>query len=166
MRLFVAVNFDEPFKNAVLEYQSKLKKAASGNFSRPENLHITLAFIGEVSNASSALKAVKSVSFEPFELALSKAGNFGSLYWLGVNGGKSAHGSGIYALAEKVRASLKLCGVSFDPKPFKPHITLAREVEFHAPFDAVVPQASMRVERISLMKSERINGRLVYSELK
>lgn len=168
MRLFVAINFTEPFWQAVLDYQSVLKRAAlSGNFSRSENLHMTLAFIGEVPNASGALRAVKSVSFEPFELRLSGGGRFGgrgtsALYWVGVDSRNRAD-----ALAGAVRAALKREGVPFDDKPFKPHITVAREVEMGGmPFRAKVPDASMTVCRISLMKSERINGRLIYSEIK
>lgn len=169
MRLFVAINFTESFRQAVLDYQAALKRAAlSGNFSRPENLHMTLAFIGEVPNASAAFRAVKSVSFEPFELRLSGGGQFGgressaALYWIGVDSQNRAE-----SLASQVRDSLKREGVPFDTKPFKPHITVAREVQLGGtPFREKVPDASMTVCRISLMKSERINGRLVYSEIK
>ncbi len=163
MRLFAAVNFDDPFKNAILSYQRELRGAAlSGNFSRPENLHLTLAFIGEVRDASKALRAVKSVSVDPFEVRLSKSGHFGNLYWLGVeSGGKGED------LAGRVRDALRREGVSFDPKPFKAHITVAREVEWAGePVRFPVPKASAVVSRISLMKSERINGRLVYSEIR
>lgn len=168
MRLFAAIHFTEPFRKAVLDYQASLKRAAvSGNFSRPENLHMTLAFIGEVRDASASLRAVKCVQFEPFEMKLSGSGRFGggssgALYWLGVESGKKAE-----ALAAEVRAALAGEGVPFDTKPFKAHITLAREVELGgSPFRAKVPEASMTVSRISLMKSERINGKLIYTEIK
>jgi 2'-5' RNA ligase len=48
LRLFVAVNFDAETKSRLLAIQDKLKKqAVRGNFSKPENLHLTLIFIGE-----------------------------------------------------------------------------------------------------------------------
>lgn len=168
MRLFAALHFTEPFRKAVLDYQSALKRTAvSGNFSRPENLHMTLAFIGEVRDASASLRAVQSVRFDPFEMKLSGSGRFGgsssgALYWLGIESGKRAE-----VLGAEVRSALTREGVSFDSKPFKPHITVAREVKLGgSPFRAKVPEAVMTVSRISLMKSETINGKLIYTEIK
>ncbi len=161
MRLFVAINFTEPFKKAVLHRQADLKRAsAAGNFSRPENLHMTLAFIGEVGDASAASRAVKSVAFAPFALRLSGGGRFGSLHWLGVESDGKAE-----ALAKALREALRHEGVPFDPKPFKPHITLAREVTLAEEFHPGGPDAAMTVTRISLMRSDRINGRLTYTQI-
>lgn len=161
MRLFVAVNFDEPFKKAVLSYQAALKRSAqSGNFTHPANLHMTLAFIGEMRDSAAALRAVKSIAFEPFPLKLRGSGRFGTLHWLGVESERKAE-----ALAAAVRDALRKENVPFDPKPFKPHITLAREVEGTIQ-NLPIPQATMTVSRISLMKSERLNGKLTYTEIK
>ncbi len=163
MRLFIAIRFDEPFKKAVLDYQQALRhSAASGNFTRPENLHLTLAFIGEVRDSSAALRAVKSVTFDPFTMTLGKCGRFGNLCWLGVESGKQTE-----ALAQRVRSALAKEGVPFDTKPFKAHITVAREVESAENGEKItVPDTSMTVSRIALMKSERINGKLIYSEIR
>jgi len=49
-------------------------------------------------------------------------------------------------------------------KPFKAHITLARKVEGDVP-KLEFPDAKMKVEKISLMKSARENGKLVYTEI-
>ena len=49
-------------------------------------------------------------------------------------------------------------------KPFKAHITLARKVEGDVP-KLKFPDAKMKVEKISLMKSARENGKLVYTEI-
>ena len=49
MRLFVAIEFDEKTKSKMIDVQDQLRAAVlHGNFSRPENLHLTLAFLGEV----------------------------------------------------------------------------------------------------------------------
>ena len=51
MRLFIAILFEENIINALTHFQDNLKaKGVKGNFSRRENLHITLAFIGEYGN--------------------------------------------------------------------------------------------------------------------
>ncbi len=162
MRLFVAILLDKPFQRAVLDYQSSLRRAAeSGNFSHPDNLHITLAFIGESRTPDVALRAVRGVSFEPFELSLERGGTFGSLYWVGVDGGNS-----LRTLAGDVRTALSEAKIPFDPKPFKAHITVAREVTVREKFSCAPIAAKMTVSRIALMKSERINGRVIYSEVR
>ncbi len=162
MRLFVAIGFTQPFKQAISDCQGALKRASSaGNFSRPENLHLTLAFIGEVRDASAALRAVRSVNVAPFDMQLSGGGRFGTLHWLGVESGGQ-----VESLAAAVRDALRREDVPFDTKPFKSHITLAREVVLSREFKPKLPDAAMTVTRISLMKSERINGKLIYTEIK
>ena len=48
MRLFIAIKFNAKVINDLVKLQAELKDCgAEGNFTRPENLHLTLAFIGE-----------------------------------------------------------------------------------------------------------------------
>ena len=50
MRLFVAINFNNETRSRLLDLRDELRgKSQRGNFTAPENLHLTLAFIGEVS---------------------------------------------------------------------------------------------------------------------
>ncbi len=59
MRLFVAINFSKDVKNALLAAIDELKgQAVSGNFTSPDNLHLTLAFIGESERASAIRGAI------------------------------------------------------------------------------------------------------------
>ncbi|MBS1419651.1 MAG: hypothetical protein HP001_05445 [Oscillospiraceae bacterium] len=53
----------------------------------------------------------------------------------------------------------------YDDKPFKAHITLARGVNTERLPPLTVPPARMRVSRISVMKSERVDGVLRYTEI-
>jgi len=47
MRLFIAINFNEKIKDRLCEMQGQLKaQTYAGNFSRRENLHLTLVFLG------------------------------------------------------------------------------------------------------------------------
>ena len=87
MRLFVAIKLDPGFVKALTKIQGAMKAlGVRGNYSKPENLHITLAFIGEYGDPKKALEAVKSVKITPFEIALSGVGSFGSLWWAGLSG--------------------------------------------------------------------------------
>ena len=48
MRLFVALPLDEAGVRELVRYRQTLERlGVRGNFTRPENLHITLAFLGE-----------------------------------------------------------------------------------------------------------------------
>ena len=61
-------------------------------------------------------------------------------------------------------------GFAVDTREFRPHITLAREVSLQDDFDlpgfsARQPRAGMTVSRLSLMRSDRIGGKLTYAEV-
>jgi 2'-5' RNA ligase len=61
--------------------------------------------------------------------------------------------------------SLRGRGFSLENRDYKPHITLGREVILKQPPEFDHAPLSMTVTRISLMKSERIQSRLVYTEI-
>ena len=50
MRLFIAINFSEPSRRALLEARERLRglTGGRGGFTQDTNLHLTLAFLGEV----------------------------------------------------------------------------------------------------------------------
>lgn len=165
MRLFVAVNFTEPFRKTLLGYQNQLRKYVSPdggkpNWTREENLHLTLAFIGEYNRPKDVIRALERIEWEPFTISPAKIGRFGSLRWAGIENGERA-----VRLAEAVRASLKENGIPFDEKPMKPHITLVRELNTEEDVKIIPDGTEMTVNRISLMKSERIGGKLTYTEV-
>ena len=108
---------------------SELKKqGASGNFTRSENLHITLAFIGETSRVAAAKACLERIDFTGFDLRIGGGGNFGDLYWVGIEKNPS-----LSALASFVRSELISAGFAIDEKPFKPHITVARRLSSPKP---------------------------------
>ena len=164
MRLFIAVNFDEEFKKTLLRYQAELKKCADPyqkvNWSSPANLHLTLAFLGEYNSPENVRAVLDEVPFDPFVIRTGRCGNFGSLWWVGLDGGSEA-----VDLSNRIRTGLKHAGIPFDPKPMKPHITLARELyPLYPPRIKPIP-AETAAARVSLMKSERIAGKLTYTEV-
>lgn len=161
MRLFVAITLSPAFRQAVLETMEQLRaQCASGSFTRPENLHITLAFLGELPSPAPARQALEQVDFAPFPITLQMAGRYSEMWWAGLR-----HSPQLSALSEQVRRELGKQGISFDRKPFRPHITLARRAVLLSPGSASlkVEPVSMQVESIVLMKSQRMQGRLIYS---
>jgi 2'-5' RNA ligase len=170
MRLFFAINFDEEMTDALWQSVGALQQARlQGRFSRRENLHLTLAFIGETTRGEELLKILQQLDAAPFKLALGRCGLFrrsgGSIFWRSLR--ESAE---LKALQAQLTGLLAAHGFEVDSREFRPHITLAREVylqdDFDLPaFSARQPQAAMTVRRISLMRSDRINGRLTYTEV-
>ena len=69
MRLFIAIQFEDHILDALTAFQKELKaQGVTGNYTKRENLHITLAFIGEYGNPDEVLDAMERVDFEPVEI--------------------------------------------------------------------------------------------------
>ena len=161
MRLFVAIRFSEEIRRELLAAADTLRaQTVSGNFSRPENLHLTLAFIGETDETGKLRRVLDGLDAAPFPLTVGGSGRFGDTWWVGVD-----RSPALAKLAGDLRQGLLDAGFAIDTKPFRPHITIARQVLLDGPVTFDVPMTEMDVSRISLMKSERINGRLTYSEV-
>ena len=160
MRLFIAIHLSESMKNTLLDVQDALYAAGvRGNYTREENLHLTLAFIGDYPDAQPVLDALAKLTFTPFEICLDGMGCFGALWWVGLKGSAP-----LEALARRLRRTLAENGIPFDKKRFSPHITLIRQASGLPP-GLPVPAARMSVCTISLMRSERGRNGMVYTGL-
>jgi 2'-5' RNA ligase len=163
MRVFIAIRFTQAFKEPIFEAQDALRdNGVRGNFTLPENLHLTLAFIGETDRVDDIKAAVKEVVFEPFEIKTGRLGCFNGrskVIWLGIDGEKK-----LKAITAELRKNLDIRGIDYAKGRFQPHITLVRQPS-DMPLDIDIESASMTVKEISVMKSERISGRLVYTAL-
>ena len=160
MRLFVAVQLEEKLKSSILETMREMKNTGiRGRYAFKDNLHITLAFIGETDHLKDAIKAVRSVKVTPFTITLSKVGSFRDLLWIGL----SDQGE-LEQLANSVHSALTDAGIPYDGKKFMPHITIVRD---SSGVTGQIPalEGSMTVRRVSLMKSEIRNGKRVYTEV-
>ena len=159
MRLFIAIKFNPEIKSALLSMQEQLKSAnIRGNYTKPENLHLTLAFIGEYGDPDYILETLEQVRFKPFELSLDGVGSFGKLWWAGLSASVELHN-----IAAQIRHFLADADIPFDKKKFSPHITLIREPSKPAMPAIEVPAASMTVTEISLMRSERGMDGMIYT---
>lgn len=163
MRIFIAIRFTEAFKYSILDAQDGLREyGVRGNYTQPENLHLTLAFIGETERGAEIKAAVDAVKFEPFVIRTGKLGCFNGrsrVLWLGIEGEDK-----VKTIAQQLRRNLDKCGIDYAKGKFSPHITLVRQPS-EVPLDVEVESESMTVSEISVMNSERINGRLVYTAL-
>jgi 2'-5' RNA ligase len=163
MRLFIAINFTDATKGGLLAVRDELRsKSEHGNFSLPENLHLTLAFLGECDQKqfTAAKSAMDAVSFEPLDVTIERIGNFrGDLWWAGCK--TTPQLSSVHrTLSDKLQAA----GFTLENRKYSPHITLGREVVTDATPWRIEPFGET-VKRIDLMKSERIGGKLTYTAI-
>lgn len=168
MRLFIAINFDEDTKQNIIAVQRRLRELGRGNFSSPENLHLTLAFLGEV--APERVVAIRSVmdqlTVPQLHLVFDHAGYFhrndGDIWWLGL-----APNQALLALHKELYHRLTDAGFQLDNRRFSPHITLARKVVLDKEPDRnkrIGAPFATNADTVSLMLSERIAGQLTYTE--
>ncbi len=127
MRLFVAVDISEELREKIHPVLKAVSELSGVKAVEKENLHITLKFLGEVSEARvvAVTEALRRVEFEPFRIYLKGFGFFPNeryvrVAWIGVREGEDK----LKELAEKVNAALKKIG--FKPESFTAHVTVAR----------------------------------------
>ena len=161
MRLFIAINLSQEIKETLIDLQNDwYDLGVRGNYSSEENLHLTLAFIGEYSDPMPVMDALQCVTFAPIPLQLEGIGAFGDLWWAGVT-----HSSALEAVAKRIRRALAKKHIPFDKKKFNPHITLLRRASVdRIPSVSFVP-SSMTVNTISLMRSDRGKDGMIYTEV-
>ncbi|MBC8570308.1 RNA 2',3'-cyclic phosphodiesterase [Zongyangia hominis] len=170
MRLFIAVTLEREIKDKLCAMAKSLAESSlTGSFTRRENMHLTLSFIGETSRLSAVKAALDSIKAQPFSLMIGGAGRFrrndGDIWWAGARLDPT-----LVDIQRQLTAALRERGFGVEDKEFTPHLTLGRRIHLRPDFDraaftASIPVMEMPVRKISLMKSEFAGGRLVYTEI-
>jgi len=168
MRVFVAINFNHEFKNNLEYAQQILKKQDLSCVLAPkDNFHLTVAFIGDVeeSDISRIEAAIERAKCSQFKIKSTEYGFFPGpkVVWLGCDGGME-----LRDLVENVRNELTNEGISFDSRPFKPHITIAKNARFGRSFalsKLKVNEFEMTVQSVDIMLSEIGTNGVEYTKL-
>ncbi len=162
MRLFIAVKLKPELQDLIRSVQSDFRRqGVRGNYSPAENLHITLAFIGEYDDPDAVADAMESVSFAPFTLTMDRIGCFGDLWWTGLSDSPE-----LQNLVRILRHALADADIPFDKKKFKAHITFLRRASAYGRIEPpAIQPVSMTVEKISLMRSDRGKNGMIYTEI-
>jgi 2'-5' RNA ligase len=166
MRLFIAINLNDEMKESLIGIQHTMRAyGMRGNATVPENMHLTLAFIGDYDDSEYVKSVVDSIEIKPFDIKLSGIGAFKDLWWVGLE-----NSAPLQAVVRRLRRALAEADIPFDRKKFSPHITILRRAKGSM---ADVPEgeidqyfgASMTVDHISLMRSDRGKSGMIYTEL-
>jgi 2'-5' RNA ligase len=130
MRLFVALDIDDAIRERLARFLEGVRGFAPDlNWARPENMHITLKFIGE--QRPEKLDAIKQ-SLHAFhhtgqiEISFRGYGFFPTaksprVFWAGIESGPP-----LADLAKSVDVTLSRLGIPEENRAFSPHLTLAR----------------------------------------
>ena len=137
VRAFIAVEIDEAVRRRAAQLSRALASALERSGGRravawvaPQNLHLTLRFLGEVDAA--AVEAVKGRLAAPFDTPAFEVGLFGlgtfppagppRVIWLAVSGGAKA----LSDVSREVDARLDGLGLPQEERGFHAHLTLGR----------------------------------------
>ncbi|GAB4467708.1 MAG: RNA 2',3'-cyclic phosphodiesterase [Burkholderiaceae bacterium] len=165
MRCFVALWPDDATRERLAavarEQQRRFPRARA---MAAENLHLTLAFIGECEAARAAhvAAALDALPFESFTWTLDAVGAFDRARVLWAAGPDCVP---LAALAQQVRSLLDRLRVPYDRKPFVAHVTLLRELtrdEARRAVAPIAPPVLWRADRPQLLQSVRLQGRHRY----
>ena len=166
MRLFIAINLNDEMKESLIGIQHTMRAyGMRGNATVPENMHLTLAFIGDYDDPEYVKSVVDSIEIKPFDIKLSGIGAFKDLWWVGLE-----NSAPLQAVARRLRRALAEADIPFDRKKFSPHITIIRRAKGSM---TDVPEGeinqyfgtSMTADHISLMRSDRGKSGMIYTEL-
>ena len=178
MRIFIAVELPASIKAEVWAFQEALvHTSASIRWTRPESLHLTLKFLGEIEEArlSEIMNVVQRVaaSHRQMTLCLTGIGVFPHLrnpriFWVGLGGDIEKYAS----LAEEIDLSLSEWGFPREERSYNPHLTIGR---FKSPLGASelmsqarhqpLPFLSFRVTEVTVMRSVLNPRAAVYSPI-
>jgi RNA 2',3'-cyclic 3'-phosphodiesterase len=180
VRLFVAADVDAPSRAAMAAEQRRLRTAAERGsplrWVRPEQLHLTLVFLGEVDDvrADEAVAAIgQPVDQPPIDLVFAGQGVFPPrgaprALWIGLGSGDAELRALQRVLAERVAR----LGLPLESRPFSPHLTIGRwkasrpsdrTIVASAFHDRIV--ARTRVDHATLYRSRISSAGPTYTEL-
>ena len=171
MRLFIGTTFDRVFLEGLTDIQEQLRSAdIKGNYVPTENLHLTLAFIGDYNHPDTVLDALEDIT-RPSSLMNTAAGGGMSVemsgveYWRDLFAVRLTANQALNGYVRKLHRCLSDYGIPYDRKKFKPHVTILRQAEYRVLPEITVPQKSAVITRISLFRSDRGKHGMIYTEI-
>lgn len=183
VRAFIAIELPERFRKMMGEFQSGLKRPQQRfvKWVKPGSVHLTLKFLGNVK--SNQLDPINrelddiAKDSKTFTVVTSETGCFPNLkkvrvFWLGLSGDVEE----LLKLQGKIDVALSSIGFPRENRPFTAHLTMARINEDCSTADRLelcelikdtrFPQpVSMKVEAVSLMRSQLTPAGAVYTRL-
>lgn len=175
IRSFIAVEIPDKTRTEITKMLDTFAKQDTGaRWIKQDNLHITLIFLGEVSqeflhNAQTELTSVAK-NQKSFEMSLKNIGAFPSqraprIIWIGVDKGSDE----LIDLQSKIESSLTKIGYKPETRKFHPHLTIGRvKFRFNNPkiFETNYQSETFAVKSVVLFKSTLMPQGPIYEKIK
>lgn len=178
-RTFIALELSEPVKKSLVRVQQQIGSKTGGiKWVRPENMHLTLKFLGATAEdkigAVAEVLARAAAGVTGIEMVVSGFGAFPNrsnpkVVWAGLETGDV-----LFKLHKEIDLSLEPLGFQREKRPFSPHLTLGRVRDAKARkmlrtvFEKIPaePIGWFTADRLTFYKSELMPQGPVYSILK
>ncbi|MFC1490249.1 RNA 2',3'-cyclic phosphodiesterase [Candidatus Latescibacterota bacterium] len=179
MRTFIAVEIPAEVKEKIGLYVDSMQNSFQNvKWVAPENLHLTLKFLGEVKedDVESLVECMKPIfsEFRSFELALEHTGFFPTsvnprVIWIGSDGGADI----LLDIFQELEHCLESIGIDREARMFSPHLTIGRVKRNNKQSDQSVVNVdipefepvSFTVGNIALIKSTLTPQGPIYEKL-
>lgn len=166
---FYALSFHSDGIEKIAKIQQSLNRyVEDGDFSHSEHFHVTLEFIGHVpvEQEYTLAKILSNLDTREMNLVVNRFGYFMQndlpLIWLGVNDNNQ-----LFNLQSKLRTILSSMSFRTEDRKYLPHITLGRNFRLNTNIEKFELECFLLpVRTISLIKSKRVDGHLVYDVVK
>jgi 2'-5' RNA ligase len=182
IRSFIAIELPTELKQALSRLENQLK---SGNqpwvkWVKPDSIHLTLKFLGNIAVATTAAitRAIEESAhgIKPFRLTVRELGVFPNLKrvqvaWVGISGEIDE----LTRLQKRLESKLTPLGFTPESRPFTPHLTLARlseraSADERQGFGKLIAgtkfaAGDIEVKDISLMKSQLTRAGAIYTRI-
>jgi 2'-5' RNA ligase len=151
-RTFIAIEIPADLRAIVIDYIRQLRDKVpdvGASWSREDNLHLTLKFLGDVPVArigkvSAATSAAAARAAGPFEVILSGSGVFPTrgkpaVLWIGIEDPRG----GLHEVQQKLEEECAVRGFTRDARAFHPHLTIARIRKPHGAKDLATDHVAL-----------------------
>lgn len=166
----MAINFNNQIKDQIQDIITNIKsQSRQGKFVSNEHMHLTLEFLGEVSEDK--IETIKNImdkiSTQAFSLQLCNLGYFqrseGNIYWIGIEENQN-----LLDTQSQIHNMLMKDGFELESRAYKPHLTIGRRVLMDDDFNPnkyldTLEKLKINIDSIDLMKSEQLKGKLTYT---
>lgn len=159
-RVFFALWPDDATRSAISRATRDAVQACGGRPIAKDRLHLTVAFLGELTNAGlEAARRIPPLAVGAFELTLDAVGVWpeSKILWLA----PSAPPDALAELEARLWDALGTAGFHGEERTYRPHVTLARRAR---PVDAVIAPVRWDVRDLALVESFP-EGRNVHYEV-
>ncbi|OVZ92556.1 2'-5' RNA ligase [Yersinia frederiksenii] len=162
-RLFFALTLPKTMQRRIVQWRADNFPPEAGHPIAAANLHLTLAFLGEVSATKAQVLQQQAgrISQPGFDVTLDDIGHWpgSGVVWLGCKNPPR----GLLQLAQLLRSQAARSGCYQSPLPFHPHVSLLRGTTRPVAIPAKTANESFRASHFSLYESALVRGRTRYN---